>query len=270
LVNQDLEYSGFFADGWISDEAYVWLTPPQMDQTYQLAIKASVPLITDQTFTTKVSVFLGETIVYLGNLGVGEVNINIPVEQSFASKKQKVKLKFSKLQRLPNGDDRPVSIFIKSIQFTKSEQRDSSPITDQVVDAIVPISGIARFPDDLANQGLEYSGIFEDGWLSDEAHIWLAPPSKDQKYQLVIKGMIPFVDDQTFTTGVLVSLGETIVYRGSLGLGEVNINIPVEQGLASNKQKVKLKFSRMQRLPNGDNRQVSMLVKSIQFMKVAQ
>ena len=68
--------------------------------------------------------------------------------------------------------------------------RDISVLTDEQYRAVPRPTKISKFPDDLRNnKGLEYSGIYEDGWLGRDAYFKLGPSHTGQV--LYFKGYIP-------------------------------------------------------------------------------
>ncbi len=83
-----------------------------------------------------------------------------------------------------NLDDR------RLIGFT----RDISIITEEQYSHLKRPTRIARLPDALyENPGLEYSGIFEDGWLGDRAYVCLGAATKSDL--VTFKGEIPDVPE---------------------------------------------------------------------------
>jgi len=68
--------------------------------------------------------------------------------------------------------------------------RDISVLTDEQYRAVPRPTKISKFPDDLLNnKGLEYSGIFEDGWTGRDAYFKLGPSHTGQV--LYFRGYIP-------------------------------------------------------------------------------
>jgi len=68
--------------------------------------------------------------------------------------------------------------------------RDISVITDEQYRAMARPHKISKFPDDLLNnKGLEYSGIYEDGWIGRDAFFKLGASHTGQV--LYFKGYIP-------------------------------------------------------------------------------
>lgn len=69
--------------------------------------------------------------------------------------------------------------------------RDISLISEEEYQAITPPSQLRQFPADLANPSLEYSGIYEDSWISERSFFVLE--AKENTRFLLIKGLIPQV-----------------------------------------------------------------------------
>jgi hypothetical protein len=135
--------------------------------------------------------------------------------------------------------------------------RGISAISDEEYRAMKPPSSVSRFPYDLLeNHALEYSGIYEDGWASEDfAARMSAAPGKS----IVVAGMVPDIGDSAFTTEATVFVDGQAVLRQKLGLGNFQLSIIAHASTAQ----VRVRFSRTQRLPRGDNRVVSALLKRI-------
>jgi hypothetical protein len=82
--------------------------------------------------------------------------------------------------------------------------RDISVITDEEYRALPKPTRIGNFPDDLARYpGLEYSGLFEDGWMAEDAFFRLGASHAGQVFNF--KGYVP--DTPKFrTAGVDVTI----------------------------------------------------------------
>ena len=80
--------------------------------------------------------------------------------------------------------------------------RDISLISARELDQLAAPVSIQRFSDDLANPALEYSGIYEDGWISEAAYFGLSQPDNDA--QVVVRGAVPLIDDPNFSTELRV------------------------------------------------------------------
>ncbi|NWJ46543.1 MAG: hypothetical protein HXX08_11745 [Chloroflexi bacterium] len=122
---------------------------------------------------------------------------------------------------------------------------------------------VSQFPADLANPNLEYSGMYEDGWASEAVFFRLAQPTSTAK--LVIKGMIPLIDNQSFTSNIeILSDGVTVATK-QLTLGDFEIQVPIT-GTVTN-HRIDLRFSQYQNLPGNDGRPVTALLKYVGYEK---
>lgn len=127
--------------------------------------------------------------------------------------------------------------------------RDMSLISEAEYQALTPPSALTRFPADLENKSVEYSGVYEDGWISERSFFMLA---SDEKKQLVVSGMIPLLSDPAFSTTVTLSLGGRVIAEKPLGLGKFELAVPVSE--LRGRQRIDIAFSRYQVLPGQDGR----------------
>lgn len=139
--------------------------------------------------------------------------------------------------------------------------RDISLISDEDYRKLARPSQLSRFPDDLLLQPtLEYSGIYEDGWISRRAFVVLGPVQAGQT--LVIKGMIPTVPGTPSTDNrAEIRLNGTPVANRVLGVGEFEITCPVNEVAPS--LRVDLYFADHRQLPSTDQRPIAALLRSI-------
>jgi hypothetical protein len=100
-------------------------------------------------------------------------------------------------------------------------------------------------PFDLSNTALEYGGIYRDGWLETNSFLSLEQPAASN--HLVVRGMIPLIDDADFTLTLRLSVDGHELVRRELGLGEFELSVPLWQGPAL--RRIDLRSSRDQRLP---------------------
>ena len=61
---------------------------------------------------------------------------------------------------------------------------------------MMPLGSIHSFPSDLKSPYIEFSGIYDDGWVSKESSFVLLPTSDEQL--LRVKGFIPMINDEKF------------------------------------------------------------------------
>jgi hypothetical protein len=136
--------------------------------------------------------------------------------------------------------------------------RGISAISDAEYRALKPPSSIARFPEDLLdNRALEYSGLYEDGWASEEFSVRL---SVIPGLPLLVKGVVPQIADPAFTTEATMFVDSAQVLRTTLSVGDFRLAVPAPKRSTVT---VRIRFSRTQRLPNGDGRIVGALVHKV-------
>lgn len=148
-------------------------------------------------------------------------------------------------------DARQISGFVRDIAAVSSEE----------YAALRPPSFIQRFPDDLANKDLEYSGIYEDGWVAESSFLTLEQP--EGRSHLVVRLMVPSIHGAATALSVKVLVDRQEVGRKELRTEETELSLPLE-GEAS-KRKIELIFDRADHLPAPDNRPVSARVEFIGF-----
>jgi hypothetical protein len=128
--------------------------------------------------------------------------------------------------------------------------RDISLISQEQYQAIQPPASLKSFPLDLANKNLEYSGIYEDGWISERSFFVLSPDT-NSKF-ITVNGSVPQLDDSKFSTVLKVSVNGKEIGSKILGVGNFDLKMPASSMAA--KQRIELAFSNYQTLPNGDGR----------------
>jgi len=139
--------------------------------------------------------------------------------------------------------------------------RNISLVSAQDLARLRPPSEVSTFPAALADPALEFSGLYEDGWMSEEAFLILRP--NDGSRTLRIAGVIPAIDDAHFSTELSVRVDGKPVAAQRLGVGEFTVAVPVPA--MQGNHRVDVKFSRFQRLPGDDGRPVTALLKSVGF-----
>jgi hypothetical protein len=139
--------------------------------------------------------------------------------------------------------------------------RDISLISEDEYANINSPTQIATFPDDFTNPELEYSGVYEDGWISEAAFLKLRQPNVSSK--LTIHGIVPEIHDSAFTSTLEVMVDGKKVVSQRLELGEfkVQLEVPFEK----KNRRIDLLFSNFQHLPSPDSRPVAAQLKFIGF-----
>ena len=135
--------------------------------------------------------------------------------------------------------------------------RDISAVAADGVSSTAAPSRIASIPGDLAAPGLEYSGIYEDGWAGAESFVRLRAAEAGSR--LVLEGSVPSLPGAPRSLVVLVDGSETA--RVSLTPGNFHVDVPVAGAPAS--KQIDLRFDRETLLPPPDGRPAAALLKSI-------
>lgn len=140
--------------------------------------------------------------------------------------------------------------------------RDVSAIAGAAYAAWRPPAAVSQWPADLANPGLEYSGVYEDGWLSEHSYLVLDPGAAGS-FRLAIDGDVPDLGNRGFTTTCQLRLDGTIVAERTLAVGPFSVDVPVT--LPAGRHDVSVTFSAWQQLPRGDDRPVAARVRFAGF-----
>lgn len=153
-------------------------------------------------------------------------------------------------------DIRKVVSFVRDISYISPAQYASIRRPTQIL-----------LPAALRDSRLEYSGIFEDGWLSEESYAVLSTPSAEKPVVLKLVGEIPFIGNSEFKSDISIRVNGDVVYQAAHGVGNINlaIAIPPSKLKAADKAVVQILSSGVQQLPNGDGRPVSVYLKSLGF-----
>lgn len=172
--------------------------------------------------------------------------------------------------------------------------RDISLLSEEEYQSFQAPESLENFPSDLGNKHLEYSGIYEDGWISEEAFFILAP--KPTAQYLVVKGMIPQVGIQVdwaatfkgilmghfhkvyqarispFQTTITLQYAGEVVAQKNLSYGHFEIKVPFTTAMRKKidrsrpgRQRIDLKFDRYQILPGEDERIIGAKINFIGF-----
>ncbi len=143
--------------------------------------------------------------------------------------------------------------------------RDISVISQKDYQRLRPPTFISKFPEHLTNRNLEYSGIYEDGWISERAFFVLSA-QPDARY-LLIKGVIPKIADSGFRSNLIVSINNSAVTTHPLSVGEFEIRIPIKK--SPERQRIDLTFDEYQVLTGLDGRRTAGKIDFIGFVNEA-
>ena len=138
--------------------------------------------------------------------------------------------------------------------------RDISAISNEDYERLRPPAILEHFPADLSNPNLEYSGIYEDGWISENSYAVL---EASRRSHVELAGMVPDIDDPVFRTEATVSVDGHEIAREMLGVG----NFTLSAGdVGPGRHRVSVRFSRREALPHGDRRIVVALLSRYGFV----
>jgi len=139
--------------------------------------------------------------------------------------------------------------------------RDVSAISEKEYEELRRPRRVENFPSGLlSDPGLEYAGIYEDGWVSDESYVKLAAPQKNES--VIVEGMIPAI--ASLANGrlkMIVQVNDGPTHEQTLKPGSFRIRIAAKE--PAQQTVVHMRFSERIPLPGGDGRLVSALLRSI-------
>jgi len=142
-------------------------------------------------------------------------------------------------------------------RFLTGYVRDVSLVSETEYRRLRPPQVLQHFPADLANQNLEYSGIYEDGWVGEGSYAVLAagPAAELQLRASVPRGAGKHLE---------VLVGGHIVASLPVMPGALNLRVPVPS--SSVPRRVELRFAKTIRLKAPDLRPASALLSFLGFV----
>lgn len=131
--------------------------------------------------------------------------------------------------------------------------RDISLVSDEEYRAMEPPRLLSAFPADLADKRLEYSGLYEDGWVAEAAFVRLA--GSPRRSVLAIDGIAPKIAETSKPPELTVLLDGREIERRVLPFGRFAARavLPPSAG----PRRIDLRFDRVEQLPGGDDRPVA-------------
>lgn len=195
----------------------------------------------------------------LGMIGRGSARMFIPLEPREIEKRYYVALDLNRdpihFARHPTGlmrvygreipaDPRLLVGFARDISYISCEKRD----------ALSPPSFVAKFPSDLANPALEYSGIYEDGWIAEESFLTLAQTASAK---LRVAGMVPWANR------IRILLDEEPVFENDVERGSFDWRIEAKPRPGA--RRIRIEFQSALPLSAGDHRIASALLRYVGF-----
>ena len=139
--------------------------------------------------------------------------------------------------------------------------RDISLITEEQYLAMERPTRIGDFPWDLAKYpGFEYSGMFEDGWMAEEAYFKMGPSTPGQV--LNFKGFVPATPRfKTEGVNVTISINDKPTEIVNVKAGEFTLTRLIREPAAITT--IRLQFSAAEMYGDDDKREVSAFVREI-------
>ena len=139
--------------------------------------------------------------------------------------------------------------------------RDISLLSEEEYQNLQPPACLSDFPADLNNRHLEYSGIYEDGWISEQSFFVLSS-NIDSKF-LVLSGFIPQIKNPQFSSLLKISVNGEEVAQQKIKIGNFELKIPIQA--TEKRQHIDISFTDYQKLPGDDGRIVGAKMEYIGF-----
>jgi len=148
LGTPGLDYAGIYKDGWLAQEAHVVLAGgPAAD----LTVRADLLPAASQ----HLEISVGGDTVFSEAVGTGMLDVRIPLAAADADRR--LDLRWATAAALAPGDPRQVAALLRFIGVAAGD----------------PPPALRRFPHDLVRTNVQYSGIYDDGWLEQTSHVVL-------------------------------------------------------------------------------------------------
>lgn len=146
--------------------------------------------------------------------------------------------------------------------------RDISAISEEEYQALPRPHTVDQYPSDLiSSRGAEYSGIYEDGWLSKRGFIVLGETKPGQ--EILIQGNLPLGSPTKSDDNILnLQLNNEKPYNFRITDGGFAVKIPVTSPSVTSR--IDFKFSHDIQLPADDARPVSALLRTIKIIPKSQ
>lgn len=157
-----------------------------------------------------------------------------------------------------------MGMFGRDIKFDSRRvtgfSRDVSALSESEYLSLQAPLAISRFPDDLKNKSLEYSGIYEDGWVAEAFYAVLSQPGSTT--DLEVRLMDPEIDGVAAASSVSLLVDGVKAKTTSIHPGRVSLRV---SGVAGGKHKIEVQFDHSRHLPGADGRPVSAKLEFIGF-----
>jgi len=212
----------------------------------------------NNTWSTEAKI-LGSNTVKLGALGSGAINLIAgPIVPFVLDGISYIALDFNQAAiAMPSNRHGIKAFYNASINLDYRRLvaygRDISALSPEEVRAIERPRALCNFPSDIVTaKGLEYTGIYEDGWISPDSNFILAAAQAND--QLRLKGFIPNIAGMSKNEIFTIRVNGTKNYLVNCGPGAFDWAIPIEIGMSVTSLEVH--SSNHTHLPNPDLRPV--------------
>jgi len=196
----------------------------------------------------------------LGAVGSGAINLIVgPIKPVYLEGKAFVAIDFNQIPiSLPTHRTWLKALYNSNINLDYRRLvgfgRDISALSSEEYESLDRPRGVVSFPKDIVNaKGLEYSGIYEDGWLSADSHFVLA--AAEAKDHIRIKGFIPDLPEIADSLVLKISVNNAFTYSVNAKPGKFDWALPVPDKTAVTK--LDIHFSAEALLPHSDARPVA-------------
>ena len=213
------------------------------------------------------AILAGERDYKLPFVGYGSARIVSPIfKPEYYEKEAFVTLDFNDLAQ-PIEKEKTGLMRLYGLKYNLDDRRlvgftrDISVITDEEYQALPRPTKISQFPADLYRyKGLEYSGLYEDGWMANDAYLKLGPSHPGQV--LRFKGFVP--DTPKFKANgvdVTISINEKPTEIVNLKVGEFTLTRLIKE--PANITSISLHFSSAEPYGKDDPRAMSAFVEEL-------
>jgi hypothetical protein len=137
--------------------------------------------------------------------------------------------------------------------------RGVSLVSEDQYRSLQPPALIERFPAGLDNKALEYSGLYEDGWMAERAFVRLAGASHPVRF--VLHAMYPWKTADSGASELTIRVNGKERARSTLHHGDFSVRFELEP--SPEPIRIDLIADGAKRLGPGDARPASVLIKSI-------
>lgn len=234
--------------------------------TVRFELNFTKTLMGDHTNQLPTPTAIGRTRIPFDIMGRGSARVfSSPIEPQVIMKNSYIMLDLGKGKK---NAENPRSIIMKLFgkdvaldsRVLTCYARDVSIISEDEYKKLKPPSSLGKFPDDLDNPDLEYSGIYEDGWISENAYFYLLQPNNIDK--LIVRGFLPPSANSPSSTKLQILVDDKQVFNQKINVGNFDIALNVIPN--DKRRKVELHFDRLVYLP-GDTKPLSAKIEFIGF-----